>query len=268
MGVTVGATLRAGGADVVWSSQGRSEASRRRAESAGLRDVADLTALVRTSDVIVSVCPPHAAEAVARSVVESGFTGTFVDANAIAPERAWSLAERITAAGGRFVDGGIVGPPAVAPGTTTLHLSGPDAAHVAAAFASGPLEALVVSDRVGDASALKMCYAAYTKGATALRAAQLAAAEALGVRAALTAQWERDERGASTGVAERVQRVTAKAWRFEGEMHEIAATFAAAGLPDGFHAAAAEVYARLAPFKDAADVPDLEAVLARLIDEG
>lgn len=264
MGVTVGATLRAGGASVAWASDGRSAATRRRADDAGLRDASSLARLVRESDVIVSVCPPDSADALANEVIALGFTGIYLDANAIAPERAWSLEGRLSAAGARFVDGGIVGPPAIDPGTTTLHLSGPDAAEVAAAFNAGPLEVAIVSDRVGDASALKMCYAAYTKGVTALRAAQLAAAEALGVRSALVAQWERDEPGAGAAAAARVRRVTAKAWRFEGEMHEIAATFASAGLPDGFHSAAAEVYARLAGFKDATPEPELETVLARL----
>ena len=267
MGVTVGAALRAGGAEVAWASHGRSDASRGRAQGAGLHDAGDLARLVRESDVIVSVCPPHAAEEVAREVLALGFTGTYLDANAIAPERAWSLEERVRGVGGVFVDGGIVGPPAVRAGTTTLHLSGPDAARLAAAFGAGPFGVEVVSDRVGDASALKMCYAAYSKGATALRAAQLAAAESLGVRGALLAQWERDEPGSGAEVEDRVRRVTAKAWRFEGEMHEIAATFAAAGLPDGFHVAAAEVYARLARYRGAAEAPDVAAVLEALLDD-
>ncbi len=264
MGVTVGATLRAGGADVVWASAGRSAITRARAQSAGLRDVADLDALVAQSDWIVSVCPPHAAEEVAHDVVLRGFTGTFLDANAIAPARAQVLRERIEAAGGRFVDGGIVGPPATRSGTTWLHLSGPGAEALASACAAGPLAASVVSERVGDASALKMCYAAFTKGSTALLAAQLATARSFGVQAALEEQWERDEPGSAARAAARLRRVTAKAWRFEGEMHEISATFAAAGLPAGFHEVAAEVYARLADFRQQAEEPSLAAVLEAL----
>jgi 3-hydroxyisobutyrate dehydrogenase-like beta-hydroxyacid dehydrogenase len=264
MGATVGATLRAGGADVLWASAGRSQATCERAREVGLRDVATLDALVAQAGWIVSVCPPHAAEAVASAVVARGFRGVYLDANAVAPERALALRGRIEAGGGRFVDGGIIGPPATRPGTTWLHLSGSAATTLAAAFAAGPLAAGVVSDRVGDASALKMCYAAFTKGSTALLAAQLAVAGALGVRAALEAQWERDEPGSAARVAARLRRATSKAWRFEGEMHEISATFAAAGLPAGFHAAAADVYARLARFRDA-DEPDLEAVLAALV---
>ena len=264
MGATVGATLRAGGADVVWASDGRSDASHARARAANLRDVGDLDALVAQSDWIVSVCPPHAAEEVAHGVALRGFEGTYLDANAVAPARAEALRERIEAAGGRFVDGGIVGPPATRSGTTWLHLSGPGAEELASACAAGPLAASVVSDRVGDASALKMCYAAFTKGSTALLAAQLATARVFGVQAALEEQWERDDPGSAASAAARLRRVTAKAWRFEGEMHEISATFAAAGLPAGFHAAAADIFARLADFREQADEPTLAAVLEAL----
>jgi hypothetical protein len=110
-----------------------------------------------------------------------------------------------------------------------------------------------------------MCYAAYTKGTTALLAAVLATSEALGVREDLYRQWDRDEKGFSEQVNRRVARVTAKAWRFEGEMHEIASTFREAGLPDGFHLSAAEVYRRMANFKDAAETPPLEDVLKALL---
>ena len=103
---------------------------------------------------------------------------------------------------------------------------------------------------IGKASALKMCYAAYSKGTTALLAAILATAESLGVREELYQQWELDDKGFSEQVNRRVIRVTAKAWRFEGEMKEIAETFHEASLPDEFHHAAAEIYRRMSIFKD------------------
>jgi hypothetical protein len=110
-----------------------------------------------------------------------------------------------------------------------------------------------------------MCYAAYTKGTTALLCAILAAAESLGVRQALYRQWELEDAGFVEQVTRRSQRVTAKAWRFAGEMEEIAATFEAAGLPPGFHAAAAEVYRRLDGFKGMGTPPELEEVLRALL---
>ncbi|MDQ2691315.1 MAG: DUF1932 domain-containing protein [Chloroflexota bacterium] len=110
-----------------------------------------------------------------------------------------------------------------------------------------------------------MCYAAYTKGTTALLSAILATAESLNVRGELYRLWEKDEEGFSEQVHRRVTRVTAKAWRFEGEMEEIASTFSEAGLPDGFHIAAAEIYHRMANFKDSNGVPPLDDVLKALL---
>ncbi len=112
-----------------------------------------------------------------------------------------------------------------------------------------------------------MCYAAYSKGTTALFAAILATAETLGVRDELYQQWDMDDSGFSEQVNRRTTRVTAKAWRFEGEMHEIASTFQEAGLPNGFHKAAAEVYRRMASFKDSPETPTLEEVLETLLKE-
>jgi 3-hydroxyisobutyrate dehydrogenase-like beta-hydroxyacid dehydrogenase len=266
MGATVAASFRASGHRVLWVPEGRSEATRRRAAEAGLEEGGSLTEVVHASDVVLSVCPPHAAAEVAESVLAAGFRGLFVDANAVSPLRARALAERVEGAGAAFVDGGIVGPPAVAPRTTWLHLSGARAGEVAGLCTAGPLEVAVVSDAVGDASALKMVFAAYTKGSTALLAASLAAAERLGVREALDAQREALAEGSAAELAERVRRSTAKAWRFEGEMHEIAETFAAAGVPDGFHLAAAEVYRRMARAARDGDGAQLEGVLGALLE--
>ena len=109
-----------------------------------------------------------------------------------------------------------------------------------------------------------MVFAAYTKGSTALLSAVMGAAESLGVMDELVAQWSQ---GGSTFAVEserRVREVTAKAWRFAGEMEEISATFDAAGMPGGFHLAAADIYRRMAEFKDAPSTPELDAVLAAL----
>jgi 3-hydroxyisobutyrate dehydrogenase-like beta-hydroxyacid dehydrogenase len=215
--------------------------------------------------VILSVCPPHAAEEVARSVVSAGFQGLFLDANAISPQRAIVIGRLLEAGGAGFVDGGIIGGPAWKPKETRLYLSGERAEEIAACFSNGALETKILGEEIGKASALKMCYAAYTKGTTALLSAILAAAEKLEVRQALYEQWDTDDPGFSEQVDRRVRRVTAKAWRFEGEMEEIAATFQSAGLPGGFHQAAAEIYHQMRSFKDTSATPPLQAVLHSLI---
>ena len=263
MGISLAATAQNSGHEVYWAAAGRSAATGERARQQGLRDAGTLEQLCASCDAIVSVCPPHAAEAVAAAVIAAGFTGSYLDANAIAPERARQLDRMLAAADIRFTDGGIVGGPAWRPGTTWLYLAGPDAADAAAWFAAGPLETTVLGPDVGDASALKMCYAAFTKGSTALLSATVAAAQRLGVAEALYAQWERDTPALADQRRRQVQQVTAKAWRFEGEMEEIAATFGAAGLPTGFHLAAAELYGRLAHLKDAS--PTLDEVIAALL---
>jgi 3-hydroxyisobutyrate dehydrogenase-like beta-hydroxyacid dehydrogenase len=241
MGAAVGATLRARGETVVWASAGRSAATVARARHAGLEDVGEVRELCLRSDVIVAVCPPHAAVEVARSA--RGFAGIYVDANAISPMTARSISALV----GRFVDGGIVGPPPFAQGTTRLYLSGPEAEPVADLFAGTAVEARVVSAEVGAASAVKMAYAAWTKGSLALVLATRGLARTQGVEDTLLDEWrlslphllEQSVRAA--GAAER------KGWRWVGEMEEIAETFAASGLPDGFGRAAADIFRRRLP---------------------
>jgi 3-hydroxyisobutyrate dehydrogenase-like beta-hydroxyacid dehydrogenase len=240
MGATLGRVLRDRGHEVVWASSGRSEATAQRAAAAGLTDVATVEALAGRSDVILGVCPPHAAKAVARSVLDA--KGLFVDVNAIAPETARAIeADRGESL---FVDGGIVGPPPREPGTTRLYLSGSSASTVAELFEGTPVDARIVSTRVGDASAVKMAYAAWTKGTAALLLAIHAVAEAEGVEEALLAEWRLSLPDLSVALARAQRAASAKGWRWVGEMEEIAATFAASGLPDGFHRAAAEIFGR------------------------
>jgi hypothetical protein len=140
----------------------------------------------------------------------------------------------------------VIGPPPRAAGTTRLYLSGPDAGKVAALFAGSVLDARVVDDRIGSASALKMAYAAYTKGLAALLLALRETSRAHGVDAALVDEWELSQ-PQLPGIYELTEANTVpKAWRWIAEMEEIAATFAAAGQPDGFHLAAADVFRRVA----------------------
>ena len=104
-----------------------------------------------------------------------------------------------------------------------------------------------------------MSFAALTKGSTALLSAIYGVAENLGVRAELEREWGmRSADAVSEQRRGQVRGVTAKAWRFAGEMQEIAATFELAGMPPGFFEAAYEVYSRMAGFKDAESVPALD----------
>jgi len=263
MGAAVGACLAERGLKVVWVSAGRSPATRGRAEAAGLEDIGSLERALAAAPVVLSVCPPHGALALAREVARAGFLGTYVDANAIAPETAREVARCVEAAGAAFVDGGIIGPPPGPGKSTRLYLSGARAAEVAAMFARTRLPAAVLDGGAGAASALKACYAAWTKGATALLAAIRTLARHEGVEETLLAEW----RLSQPELPRRSEAILAnarKAWRWIGEMEEIAASFEAAGLPGGFHLAAAEVYRRLEDFKDVAAAPSLAEIAQAL----
>ena len=265
MGVSIAASSINSGHEVYWVSQSRSDRTRLRAQEHNLMEAETLVKLCQTSRIIFSICPPHAAEDVAKSVIGNGFEGYYLDANAISPQRSIKIGKLMEAKGIHFIDGGIIGGPAWKPKETFLYLSGKDARIIAECFSNGPLEIKIISDAIGKASALKMCYASYSKGTTALLAAILATAESLGVREELYQQWDMDDSSFSEQANRRAARVTAKAWRFEGEMHEIASTFEEAGLPNGFHEAAAEVYHRLADFKDAPEPPTMEDVLKAML---
>jgi hypothetical protein len=223
MGATIGMALLTAGHEVLWASEGRSEASRARAEL--FTDVGGVADVATNAEIVFSVVPPHAALETAREL--AGYAGIYVDANAIAPATAREVGSHFD----RFVDGGIIG----GPPEPRLYLSGAEAATVAALFAGSRVEARVTSD----ASALKCAYAGWSKGSAALLLALRAYAERTGIWDDLSAEWP-PELHARLASAERS--AEAKGWRWVGEMGEIAAALDAEGLPGGFHEAAAEIY--------------------------
>jgi Domain of unknown function (DUF1932)/NADP oxidoreductase coenzyme F420-dependent len=226
MGSAIGSALQAAGHEVLWASEGRSEATRTGAR--GFTDAGTVAEVVARTEVVFSVVPPHAALGLAESLPP--FPGIFVDANAVSP----ATAARVGSAVERFVDGGIVGgPPA-----PRLYLSGAEAEHVAALFVGSPVETEVVTN----ASALKCAYAAWTKGSGALLLAVREFAQAEGIWESLAEEWERSQPQLATRLAAAERSAATKGWRWVGEMEEIAAAFAADGLPPGFHEAAALIY--------------------------
>jgi len=267
MGATIGAAAVASGARVVWASAGRSGATRKRAEQAGLADVGNLAAALGRSEVVLSVCPPHAALSVAHEVAEMTFPGIYVDANAVSRATAEEIGRIVSEAGASFVDGGIIGSPVKKAGTTRLYLSGVGAERIAELFTGTMLDARAIGDRPGAASALKLAYAAWTKCSDILAIAIRAYADHEGIDAALLDEWaisqpvleKKCDRAASVAVP--------KAWRYVGEMKEIAEAFKSAGLPGGFHDAAAEVCERLASFKDQTDPPPSMAAVLQVLGE-
>jgi Domain of unknown function (DUF1932)/NAD binding domain of 6-phosphogluconate dehydrogenase len=275
MGAAVGQCLAAAGHRVLWAPAGRSPATAARAASAGLTSAGGVAELARNADAIISVCPPHAAAGVAREVAAAGFGGLYVDANAVAPGTAREIARIVSGAG--FVDGGIVGSPPVAPGFIRLYLSGARAGQVRDLFEGTPVRTIVVDQRsgagegegngaggdqdvIGLASAVKMAYASWTKGSAALLLAARALARAEGVEDVLLTEWALSQPGLDDRSARAAASAAAKGWRWVAEMEEIATAMAAAGLPEGFHHAAAEMYRR----SRHAPGPALDEVLAVL----
>jgi 3-hydroxyisobutyrate dehydrogenase-like beta-hydroxyacid dehydrogenase len=263
MGAAIGAGLVARGHRVVWAAAGRSAATRRRAENCGLENVESLACAAQAADIVFSVCPPRAAMELARAVADCGFDGVYVDANAVSAQTTHAVGRVVEAAGASYVDAGIIGPPPLPGASVRLYLCGSRGAEIAALFDGCIMQAIALDGPVGAASALKLCYAAWNKGATAMLAGIRALAMQEGVDAALLEEWKIS----LPDIPKRSEMVTVsarKAWRWIAEMEEIAASFEAAGLPAGFHLAAADIYRRLEGFKDAARAPALAEVTAAL----
>jgi 3-hydroxyisobutyrate dehydrogenase-like beta-hydroxyacid dehydrogenase len=250
MGAAVGGCLVSVGHEVLWDPAGRSRATTGRALAAELTGV-KFDRLIANSSVIFSICPPHAALDVAHQVAAAGYTGCYVDANAVSVATAQQVAAVVTAAGASYVDGGIIGPPPETAGHTRLYLSGPRASEVRVLFNRSPLDARIAEGPPYAASSVKMAYAAWTKGISALLLAARALARAGGVERTLLAEWQLSQPGLAAQSERTAMAAAAKGWRWIGEMEEIAASMGAAGLPEGFHEAAAELFDRASR----ADVP-------------
>jgi 3-hydroxyisobutyrate dehydrogenase-like beta-hydroxyacid dehydrogenase len=264
MGISLAAAVQKNGYTAYWLPEGRSRATSERAEEHGLSAAASLEEMCAVCSIIISVCPPHAARETAVRVSELSYKGLYADVNAISPAHAIELADLCAGSGTEFVDGGIIGGPAWERGGTWLYLSGRKAGQVADCFKDTAMLTDVMGDQAGKASALKMCYAANTKGTTALLCAVTAAADGLGVWKELQTQWERENPGKAAAITGNVRGVTAKAWRFAGEMLEIAETVESVGIPGGFHRAAETIYSRLSGFRGAEETPGLEEVICAL----
>jgi 3-hydroxyisobutyrate dehydrogenase-like beta-hydroxyacid dehydrogenase len=255
MGIAVAHSLQDAGHDVIWVSAGRGEASWVRADDAGLRAVQTLVDATTQASHVVSVVPPASAVDAAQQVAATGFSGVYIDANAVSPATGATVCAAVTAGGASYVDGGIIGPPPKTRGSTRLYLAGPRAVEAAALFADSRMDARVVDENNGStaASALKMAYAGWTKASSALLLTARALARCEGVEAALLDEWAISLPHLVAASDKAATANAFKAWRFVAEMHEIADTMQSNELPDGFHRGAADLWSRLAEFKDLED---------------
>jgi 3-hydroxyisobutyrate dehydrogenase-like beta-hydroxyacid dehydrogenase len=263
MGAAVGQCLTGAGYPVLWASEGRGPETAARARAAGLADAGTAAELAERADVILSICPPHAALDTAWAV--QGFAGLYVDANAISPATAREVALLVEEGGGTYIDGGIIGLPPVVAGRTRLYLSGPQADAVRGLFDGTSLDARVIGGGLWSASAVKMAYASWTKGTAALVLTARALARAEGAESVLLAEWALSQPGLADRSSAAARAAATKGWRWVAEMEEIASSMTAVGLPDGFHQAAAEIFRRSPRAEPAAlDDEPVSQVLAAL----
>jgi 3-hydroxyisobutyrate dehydrogenase-like beta-hydroxyacid dehydrogenase len=269
MGSAAGDALARGGARVVATVAGRSARTVTLAGRASFELLPDLESVVREAHVVLSIVPPEVAAAVAREVlraVEAARTRPLlVDLNAVAPATVLDIAAAATAAGSELVDGSISGPPPWQAGTTRVYLSGRRAAEVAALPFDG-VELIVVGPEVGAASAVKMSTASVYKGTSALLVQALVTAHANGVLEHVLADLRTAAPELVANVERRLAMAAAKSERYVGEMREIAAAQAAAGLTPALFEALAEVYTRVAVTPAARASPE-DAVRERPLAE-
>jgi 3-hydroxyisobutyrate dehydrogenase-like beta-hydroxyacid dehydrogenase len=257
MGGGVGRALAERGFDVVTCLAGRGEETRARAARAGFRDLPDLETLVAQCDLVVSILPPEAATGIAREVAaamgRAGKTPPYADCNAVSPETTRAIGDTLAAVGARYIDGGIIG---AAPGKsdrpTRLYVSGPGA-DLLSALDGEEIALRVCGAEIGRASAIKMCYAAVSKGTNTLHTAALLAAEALGVGEALRAEFADSMPAAYRHMRTMVPRLPADAARWIREMEEIAQTLESVGVTPKFHQGARDIFALLAATPFAAE---------------
>ncbi|MFG3168372.1 DUF1932 domain-containing protein [Streptomyces sp. NPDC048200] len=263
MGAAIAAQAKHSEAEVLWCPAGRSASSKDRARRHGLTPVHALSDMTERADIILSLCPPAAAEDVARNVAACSYAGIYVDGNAVSPATMLNISAMVQHSGATAVDGSVIGSPPSGSKSPRLYLSGPaDALRpVAQIFEGSAVQVRLLSGEIGPASALKLSYSSYQKVSRVLAAVAYALASDHGVEAELL-----DIAGGRTSsyLAETAYfpKVAARSWRWGPEMKEAAQALAAAGLPSELADAAAAVMERWTGLKDAS--PDLALVLQEL----
>ncbi|UCC16515.1 MAG: NAD(P)-dependent oxidoreductase [Dehalococcoidales bacterium] len=273
MGHAVGAVLVTHGIKVITCLEGRSNRTCELAEKAGIQDVSTYENLVRDADIILSILVPseakNAATLVSRALKDTGEKITFTDCNAIAPQTAQEIGQIITETGSNFVDAGIIGGPPGPGVMNRIYISGQDTEPVEQLNKHG-LDIRVIGPEIGQASGIKMVYAALTKGTSALALELLVAAKRLNLYDALISEWEMSQVDRYESFKKGLQSVPSKSHRWIGEMEEIAKTFGHVGLTPKILEGAADMYRfiRSNPVSDETpETIDRNRTLEQLIDK-
>ena len=259
MGQGVAMCIKALGFNVCMASDGRSARTRGLGEKAGLTDCGSLEKLVQTCDMVLSVLDPGAAVTNARAIAAAckatGRKIEFVECNAIAPQTMNEINDIMTAVGCTVVDAGIIGPPPRNGAKQRFYVSGPNV-NLMDRINSPQINVKVAGEKIGDASAVKMCYAALTKGSIALGTELLIAARKLGVDKTLEAEFSSSQSELHQSVLTRSAGMAFKAYRWVPEMNEIAKTFEGAGMTPRIFQGAADLYAQIAVTPQGKESPE------------
>ncbi|WP_109506666.1 DUF1932 domain-containing protein [Nocardioides speluncae] len=218
--------------------------------------------MLSIADLVLVICPSQAASSIAAEVAGHSYDGVYIDANAISPQRMLDIVATASAAGATVIDDSIFGAPPNDQRSIRLYLAGNGASQIAGLFEGSQVEPTVLEEPLGSASALKMAFASFQRGSRALAALAHALADDHGLSDQLVAEAERMGSGI---LADRdyLPSVAARAWRWQPELDEVAATQRASGLPDGLAVATGDVFEQLTPLKDDWTA-NLRDVLARL----
>jgi len=259
MGQAVALRLKELGFEVCTALSGRSERTRTLAIDAGLTDSGDLRGLLRDCDVLLSIVDPGSAMTIASEAAGVlrglGKPLLFADCNALAPNTKLEMQALLESAGARFVDGGIIGPPPRGAGRIRLYVCGPNASELAC-LQHAAIDVRVVSARVGDAAAVKMCYGGVTKGTVALLTELLIAARRLGVEEVLDTELAESQSAIRDWILRNLPSMPPKAYRWVPETEEIAATFEAIGLTPLTMQGAAKMYEAIAKTSVGTESPE------------
>ena len=245
MGGAVGRVLKESGLDVTTCLMGRSERTTKMAQVCGFRAVPDLETLVRESDLVLSILAPGKATAVAAEISNAMKTANarppFADCNAVSPKTAQSMAQSVAAVGGDFIDASIMGDPPSGETSPTFYVSGQDASLLSELDGRG-IDVIAVGNIIGNASAIKMCHSALSKGSIALRTSLLIAASRLGVYEEVCVELERSQRDHYEHMQNSVPGLATKSYRWVAEMEEVASMFEAIGLSPSLGQGAADLF--------------------------
>lgn len=259
MGQGIAMCIKAMGFNVCMASDARSARTRSLGEQAGMTDCRSLENLVQTCDMVLSVLDPGFAvpnaEAIATACRNTGRKIVFVECNAIAPQTLLAICAIMATADCTVVDAGIVGPPPRNGARQSFYVSGPHAS-LLNRINSKQIMVRIAGEKLGDASAVKMCYAALTKGSIALGTELLIAARKLGVDQVLEAEFRRTQAELYESALSRSAGMPFKAYRWVPEMNEIARTFEGVGLTPRILQGAADLFAQIASTPQGKESPE------------